>query len=191
MPKIELENNELELVEEMKLLGVVIQSDMKWGANTEYMVERAYKKLWVIRRLKGLGAQNSELVDMYRKQVRSVLELAVPAWNGAITNSDKTDIERVQKCALHIILGDQYFSYADALVKSNLDSSGTRREKFSLKFAKKAVKDTKHSSWFKPKPQLPTRQTQDRYYKPIARTDRLMTSPISYLTKLLNEDASK
>ena len=50
MPRIELNNNELELVEEMRLLGVIIQSDMKWTANTEYIVERAYKKLLVIRR---------------------------------------------------------------------------------------------------------------------------------------------
>ena len=100
MPNIELDNIELELVDEMRLLGVIIQSDMKWTANTEYMMERAYTKVLVISRLKGLGAQTSELVDMYRKQVRSVLELAVPAWNGAIKNSDKTDIERVQKCAL-------------------------------------------------------------------------------------------
>ena len=112
-------------------------------------------------------------------------------WNGAITNSDKTDIERVQKCALHIILGDQYLSYADALETANLDSLDTRRENLCLKFAKKAVKDVKHSNWFKPKPQLPTRQTQDRYFKSVARTDRLMTSPICYLTKLLNENARK
>ena len=45
MPKLELENTELELVEQMKLLGVLIRSDMKWTDNTEYMVGRAYKKL--------------------------------------------------------------------------------------------------------------------------------------------------
>ena len=51
MPKIELENIELDLLEEMRLLGVVIQSNMKWSANTEQIVERGYKKLWIIRRL--------------------------------------------------------------------------------------------------------------------------------------------
>ena len=115
----------------------------------------------------------------------------MPAWNGAITNSDKTNIEKVQKCALHIILSDQYSSYADALDRANLDSLETRRENLCINFAKKAVKDVKHSSWFKPKPQLPTRQVQDRYFKPIARTDRLLNSPICYLTKLLNENARK
>ena len=189
MPRIELDNTELELVEQMKLLGVVIQSDMKWTANTEYIVKRAYKKLWVIRRLKGLGAETSELVDMYIKQVRSVLEFAVPAWQGAITLDNKADIERVQKCALHIIHGSQYEDYKTALKNSNLEPLETRREKLCLKFAKKAEKDVKHNKWFKPKPKLATRQPQDKYFKTIARTGRLMDSPISYLTNLLNHNA--
>ena len=126
IPRIELDNTELELVEQMKLLGVIIQSDMKWTANTEYIVKRAYKKLWVIRRLKGLGAETSELVDMYIKQVRSVLEFAVPAWQGAVTLAEKTDIERVQKCALQIIHGSQYEDYKTALKSSNLEPLETR-----------------------------------------------------------------
>ena len=114
MPKIELENIELDLVEEMRLLGVIIQSNMKWSANTEQIVERGYTKLWIIRRLKEMGAQKPELVDMYIKQVRSILEFAAPAWNGGITLAEKTDIERVQKSALHIILGDDYLYYENA-----------------------------------------------------------------------------
>ena len=34
MPKLEVGDHELELVEEMRLLGRIIQSDMKWSANT-------------------------------------------------------------------------------------------------------------------------------------------------------------
>ena len=67
MPKIELDNIELDQVEEMRLLGVIMQSNMKWSANTEQIVERGYKKLWIIRRLKELGAQKPELVDIYIK----------------------------------------------------------------------------------------------------------------------------
>ena len=35
---------------------------------------RAYKKLWAIKRLKNQGAELNDLVDIYMKQVRSVLE---------------------------------------------------------------------------------------------------------------------
>ena len=53
-------------------------------------------------RLKVLGANTNELLDMYVKHCRSILEFAAPVWNGAITNVEKNDIERTQKGALQI-----------------------------------------------------------------------------------------
>ena len=38
IPDFELEGNQLEIVEEMKLLGIIVRSDLKWGSNTEYIV---------------------------------------------------------------------------------------------------------------------------------------------------------
>ena len=62
MPRFVLDNKEeLEVVEETKLLGVVIRSDLSWGANTDYMVKRANSKLWCLRRLKKLGGNTSDL----------------------------------------------------------------------------------------------------------------------------------
>ena len=141
----------------------------------------------MIRRLKGLGAQQEELVDMYIKQCKSNLELAVPAWQGALTMVEKQDIERIQKVAFHIILGDQYESYKNALKLTNLETLEARRIKLCTKFAKKAERNEKHMSWFKPKPKMPTRQHDDKYWKTVARTTRLKQSPISHLTNLLND----
>ena len=61
----------------------------------------------MLRRLKTLGADTADLVDVYVKQIRCVLELAVPAWQGAITQAEKLNLEGVQKCALYIVLGDE------------------------------------------------------------------------------------
>ena len=41
MPNLELANHKLEVVEEMRVLGVILQSDMKWEANTDNMVKKA------------------------------------------------------------------------------------------------------------------------------------------------------
>ena len=191
MPELEFGDDQLQFVEEMRLLGVVVQSDMKWSSNTEQIVKRASNKLWIIRRLKGLGAQTVELVDIFIKQCRSILELAVPAWHGAITLVERQDIERVQKMALHIILGDQYESYRNALNMTNLVTLDARRDKLCLKFAKKAEKNIKHKNWFKPKPKVNTRQVDSKYCSTLARTNRLMKSPISHLTTLLNEHYQK
>ena len=59
----------------------------------------------MLRRLKQFGANTEDLLDVYFKQVRSVLELAVPAWHGAISLIEQQSIERVQKSVDHIILG--------------------------------------------------------------------------------------
>ena len=85
-PKFELSNNNLvEVVEESKLLGVVISSDLSWSANTSYIISRANKKLWFLRRLKTLGAEDNDLKDVYIKQIRSILEYAAPVWHSSLT----------------------------------------------------------------------------------------------------------
>ena len=105
MPAMEVGGDQLEEVDELHLLGVKISSDLKWSKNTEEVVKRASNKLWILRRLKGLGAMKQELVDMYIKHCRSILEYAVPVWQPSITVVERLYLERVQKMALHIILG--------------------------------------------------------------------------------------
>ena len=99
-----LQGQLLEVVEKSKILGLIISSDLSWQANTEYIVQKANKRLWMIRRLKALGANNEDLLKIYRTQVRSVLELAVPAWQVNISQSNKANIERVQKSVCHIFI---------------------------------------------------------------------------------------
>ena len=89
---------------------------------------------------------------------------------------------------MHIIMGDSYFSYKEALAYVNLAMLDVRREKLCLKFARKAVKNRKHNKWFKPNKASKTRQKQEKYCSAVARTDRLLKGPICYLTNLLNKN---
>ena len=161
---------------------------MKWHTNTEQMVKKAYKRLWIIRRLKSLGAAKSELVDIYEKQVRCVLELAVPAWHGSITQKERVIIERVQKCAVHIILGQGYISYKFALDELGLESLEARRTKLCINFVKKAEKHQKFANWFKLNDKRSNaRLDRAKYCDVFARHARFQNSPISFLTRLLNQ----
>ena len=95
MPEFTLGGNEMELVEEMKLLGLIFRSDLKWSSNTESMVLKGFKRLWMLRRLKQYGAKDEELLDVYVKQIRSVLELlAVPVWQSSITLQERCYLAR-------------------------------------------------------------------------------------------------
>ena len=138
MPEIKLEDHQIEVVEEIRLLGVNVTSDLKWSSNTQNILKKANKRLWLIRRLKNMGASQHDLVDMFIKQIRSILELAVPVWQGSLTLEDKADLERIQKSAVHIIMGQDYQSYDMALNHLNMESLESRRIKLCLNFAKKS-----------------------------------------------------
>ena len=119
-------------------------SDMKWYDNTDFICQKGYSRLWMIRRLNGLGASTSELLDVYQKQVRSVLEVAVPVCKPALTQQERRQIERVQRCALYVILGDDYSSYDHALESLDCDNLDDRRVKLCDKLVKKMLKSPRH-----------------------------------------------
>ena len=107
----EIKNDEgdiLEVEEEMKLLGLKISSDLSWHSNTKFICMKGYSRLWMLRNLKKVGANIWDMKDIYEKQVRSVLEMAVPVWEAGLTKSESNQIERVQRTACAIILGTKY-----------------------------------------------------------------------------------
>ena len=87
----------LSSVSEMKLLGVYITDDLKWKRNTEFIVSKARQKIWMIRRLIPFKLTSHELFDVYCKEVRSILEYAVPVWHSGLTLKQSANIEAVQK----------------------------------------------------------------------------------------------
>ena len=187
MPTLSLEGDDIEVVEEMKLLGVIITSDMKFTKNTEYIIKKGFRRIWMLRRLKNLGASCENLVEVYIKQIRSVLELAVPVWHSSLTVADRVGIERVQRAALQVILGTDYQSYGPALETCNLTTLEERRGKLCSKFAVKSLKHPKHMKWFKKNTRVTkTRQKQPKFCSVISRTTRFEKSPISFFTRLLN-----
>ena len=97
LPQFNIEGNDIELVDETRLLGITIRSDLSWSAHIDDLVKRCYKKLWILRRLKKLGADLHDLKEIYVTQIRSILEFAAPVWAGSITNQEIVQIERVQK----------------------------------------------------------------------------------------------
>ena len=73
VPELELEGKEVETLEEMKLLGLTLRNDLKWKSNTNELVLKSYKKLWMVKRLKQHGANLEDLTDVFIKHVRSIL----------------------------------------------------------------------------------------------------------------------
>ena len=187
-PEFELDGEPLEIVDQMKILGVIIKSDLTWTENTRYICSRAYAKMWMIRRLKNLGCNDQELLDVYYKQIRSILEFAVPVWTGAITEKEDNQIERVQRVICSILLGPRYKSYSTALRVLNMESLSNRRIRLVTNFAKNSSIHPKHKHWFKKNiyngPN--TRSEKLKYCKVKSLKMNLRAGPIAHMTDLLN-----
>ena len=127
------------------------------------------------------------MLDVYLLQIRCLCEIACPAWNGALTKFDIKQIERVQKMAFKIILGSEYDNYDTALVRLGLETLVKRRENICFQFAKSIENSDKFSNWL----QRTERATKSSatYYIPHVRTRAYQTSPLIYLTGLLNSNS--
>ena len=98
-------------------------------------------------------------------------------------------IERVQKCALRIILGKQYKSCKEACNTAGIEDLVARRTRLCLKFAKIFLHNPKMMQFFpqSKKKNMITRH-QEKYQVLNAHTERLKKSAIPYMQRLLNKD---
>ena len=62
-PDMELSGVKIEVVQQMKLLGVVITEYLKWHENTSLITMKAYSRLWMLQRLKSMGASRETLLE--------------------------------------------------------------------------------------------------------------------------------
>ena len=175
----------LEVVTEVKLVGVMVSHDLKWNKNTDFICSKGRQKLWVLRRLKSYNIETEKLVDVYKKEVRSLLEYAAPVWHSSITSIQSNQIERVQKQAFRIILGPNYTSYEVACTLLLMEPLCKRRIQLCIDFAKKELKKDQ-SLFTKASNSNYTRSTPKLVQEYQCRTKRYQRSSMPFLSKLLN-----
>ena len=178
--------DDIEVVKEAKLLGIILTDDLKWVANTNYICVKAYKKIWILRRLKVLKVDQDILLDVYCKEIRSVLEVAVPAWHSGLNTKQIIQIERVQRVAVSVILGKSNIKYVDALELLGLEVLNVRRERLCANFALRTLK-SRHTSMFEKNASIYNLRQPKVFKEHLAHTKRFFMSPLNYLTRLLNE----
>ena len=192
-PEFSFQNGELlEVLNETKLLGLIISSDLRWFSNTKAIFSKAMSKMWLIRRMKLLKLEPNIIIDFYIKEIRALAEQGVAIWNSGITKSEINDLEKIQKIALKIILGDQYESYKSACNFFKIDTLSTRRLKLSTQFAIKLYKSDKSDRFFKHvNKAVKTRTDQPLVIENFCNTMKAYNAPHNYLTRLVNQNKSK
>jgi hypothetical protein len=188
--RLNMNNENLEVVKYAKLLGVIISDNLKWDENTDYIVKRTNARMELLKKVASFGTSIEGKKNIYILYIRSILEQSCVVWHSSLTAENCEDLERIQKAAVKIILGNQFNNYEDALEKIDLQSLNERRDELCLKFAKKCLKSEKVKDIFpiREKPHEMELRSNEKYVVKHANTERLKKSAIPFMQRLLNDD---
>ena len=186
--RLRIGKDSLQQVRETRLLGVLLNDQLSWHSNTDFLVKKAYKRMIILHNLFEFSLPTSELINIYILYIRSVLESSAVIWHSSITKTEEIQIERVQKTALKIILADEYEDYPTALSMTGLNTLSERRKILCKKFAKNCIKSEKMCHIFPMNQKVANTRNPEKFYVQPASTARLAKSAIPYMQRLLNED---
>ena len=137
-----------------------------------------------------MGVGIEDLIDIYKLYIRSLTEYCATAFHSSLTLEQSTDLERIQKTCLRVILGDNYVSYTAALEMTGLSPLNERREKRCLEFALRSVKHPINRRIFPLNPNLNQEgmevRSREVFQVNHARTESYKKSALPYCQRLLN-----
>ena len=185
-PDVQLDANTVPCVDRAKVVGLLINSSLTWQDHVEHIVTQASRRLFMLFRARSFGATQEQLVHLYFRRIRPVLEYACPVWHPSLTAAQRTTLERVQKRVCRIILGGHYNSYSATFATFGLPSLENRRNILTFSFGE-TLKENDHLHL------LPRRAPSRHHTRHSARlppvrcrTERYRNSTIPYVGRLFN-----
>ena len=151
------------------------------------MIKKATRTIWVIRRMKALGVQQSLLVDYWKSEGRVHLEYGCPVWHSSLTIAQSRSLDRAQRVAMAAITGRWEASHTLQLQNLALERLSIRRENICKRFAFHTATNSRHQDLFQPLTSNTRRgQSGTKYHEISTRTNFYHKSALPYLTRLLN-----
>ena len=183
---LNIKGQSLDIVNEHKVLGTWLTSDLKWDLNTDKIVKSANIAMKKLQSASKFIKDRNILKQIYMIYIRSILEKSAAVWHSSLTQNNVEMLERVQKSSMRTIFGKKYESYEDSLNQLKLDTLEVRREKLCLSLAKKSLQLEKFKQLF---PLNMNRQTRNsnKFIVRKCRTERHKNSSIPFMQTLLNK----
>ena len=121
-----LQNEPLELVEEYRYLGIILNSTLNWSAHIESICRKTRRIVGMLYRTFYVHANSSSLIQLYLSLVHPHLEYGCAVWD-PYTKNDINQLEGVQKFVLRVCCKQWSTSYEDLLSLTNIPELKTRR----------------------------------------------------------------
>ena len=171
-----------------RILGIIVQYDLRWQSQCEEMVSRATRCTWAIRRMRAMGVPQLTLVQYWKSEGRVMLEYGCPVWHSGLTVSQSHSLDRAQRVAMAAITGRWEQSHTRQLDELGLERLSSRRARLCERFARRTATSSRHMDLFTPVNSLQRRAKHAKKYREIStRTQTYFKSALPYLTRLLNQ----
>ena len=126
----------IESTDRLKILGFVFSDKPGVHGHCEYIEEKFAQKIWILRALRSASWDSNSILRAYTCILRPVIEYASILYHSLLNETQKENLERMQRRALRIIYGWSK-SYEELIEESGIETLERRRVKATEKFAKK------------------------------------------------------
>ena len=177
---------EVDVVSEAKLLGVVLSDDLKWNCHIDYICKKAAKRLYCLRLLKRSALPSHILISTYCTHIRPIVEYACQVWHYGLPHYLSEQVEKIQKRALKIIFPGT--TYAECLLTANLMTLYERRTVLCKRLFSKMLEPTHKLNALVPPKSLQTYNLRSypTLLVPKCRTERFSNSFIPAASRAYN-----
>ena len=133
----------------MKILGVTINNQLSWNENTAILVRKVNQRMQLFRTFWSFGSNIPKMVHLWKVYCLSVLEQSCVVWGSSISQENKDDLERTQKCFAKLVLKKKFSDYRSALLQLGLETLEERRRTLMASFAKSSIENGKLHKFFR------------------------------------------
>ena len=126
-----MQNQQISKVETHKHLGIFLSSDYTWHTHIDYIKNKAWNRIHIMRKLK-FKIDRKSLEIIYTTFIRPILEYADVIWDNC-TQYEKQELEKIQNEAARIATGTTKLVSLNVLYKEiGWDSLEKRRTDHKL-----------------------------------------------------------
>ena len=153
-------------------MGTWITSDLSWIKNTKFLT----KSIWE----NAIIAQSSKIYkeqEIFKVHISNIHQSLSVSRHSSLTEENKSDLERVQKAAVKVIMRNDYVDYTTSLKELYITNLVQRREKLIKNMATKITNNEKVKNMFPLRTELRSmkRRHTEKYESIKENTDRLQT----------------
>ena len=136
-----------------------------------------------------LGLDSQFILDVYYKEIRSILEYGAVVFHSSLTKKQSNSVENIQKIVLKML--SQYlnlkFTYSEATIYFCTEQLYSRRLELCKTFIKRNINNQRFQNMFqKVKHTHNVRPSTRKVHEDQARTNRFFSSPLVSLKRLAN-----